>query len=395
MSKKKDSGSTPAKNTNPENKPSQRQLAIMSELKKKFDGSVTKDELIADLRRLQEENPYTFITRNFYRVNGTYSDATWNSHFGTFAEFKRQAKLELSRGAHDLEKKIAKHASLDLFRGYYKEQILPYHNKYDHYLKNKSGRFKTVAVCSDLHDIELDPFVWGIFLDFCKNAKPDVISLAGDVADLPDFSRFYRDPREFKLKERMDFIKEKIFKPLREACPESQIDLVVGNHEMRIFKVLAEQTPAMRVLLSDVLGLSLADILGLDDYDINLVAKLDLSAWSPTDIKDELRENYRVYYNAFMVHHYMDTSLGISGASGHEHRPLQHTFVNLPMGKCTWTQMGAMKNCRTEYVSGADKWTNSFVLAHIDTVKNVVQQEHVIIPGDHCVLHGKLYERKK
>jgi hypothetical protein len=374
---------------------SQREQGIISELSKKFDEGAAKEECIDDLRMLQKSHPLTFITRNFYRINGKYSDATWNRWFGTFHEFKRQAKLELTRGAHGLEKNIAKHASLDLFREYHDAKILPYHNKYDHYLSKKGGRFKTIAACSDLHDIELDLFVWSIFLDFCKQAQPEVISLGGDISDNPDFSKFVVDPRDFKLKERMIFIREKILRPLREACPNSQIDFIVGNHDLRIFKVLAEQTPAMKVLLSDVLGLSLADIYGLDEYDINLVCKVDLAAWSPTDIKDSLRENYRVYYNSFVVHHYMDTSMGISGVSGHNHRPLQETFVNIPMGKCTWTQMGAMKNTRTVYVPGNDKWTNSFVIAHVDTKKYLVQQEHVIIPGDHCVLHGKLYERKK
>jgi hypothetical protein len=375
-------------------KPSQRQLAIMSERGKKFKPHVTKEACIADLRRVQEEHPFSHISRNFYRNNGTFSDATWNQHFGTFHEFRRQAKLELSRGAHQIEKQIAKHAAMDLFRDFYSEKVLPYHNKFDHYLEKKGSRFKTVMVCSDLHDIELDMFVFGIFVDQARQIQPDVISLAGDISDCPEFGKYSQDPRAFKLKERLTFIREKILRPLREACPNAQIDFVVGNHDLRILKLLAEQTPAMRVLLSDVLGLSLADIFGLDEYDVNLVCKVDLAAFSTTDVKDELKENFRVYYGALAVHHYKDLSMGISGNSGHTHRPHTDVFVTLPMGSCTWTQMGCMKHLRTEYVGHQNKWTNSFAINHIDTLKDSVQTNHVIIPADSAIVNGKLYTRK-
>jgi hypothetical protein len=48
--------------------------------------------------------------RNYFRNNGRISDATWNRHFGTFEEFKRQAGIKLTRQQHGLERHIAKHA---------------------------------------------------------------------------------------------------------------------------------------------------------------------------------------------------------------------------------------------------------------------------------------------
>jgi hypothetical protein len=376
-----------------EPKLSMRERALLSEKDKKFDESATAEDCIKDLRAVQEENELKFITRNFYRNEGSFSDATWNQFFGTFHEFKREAGLELSRGQHSMEKKIAKHASLDTYRKFYKEQILPYHNKVD--LLSKKGRFKVGLVCSDLHDIELDPFVWATFVDTAKQMQPDFIALGGDIHDLPDFSKYFQDPRKFAIKKRFDFVKEKILAPLRLACPKSQIDFIVGNHDLRILKILAEQTPNLRVILADVLGLSLADIFGLDDFDVNLVAKFDLSAFSETDIKDELKENFRVYYQNFVVHHYKDLSMGLSGASGHVHRPELVTAWTLPMGGISWNTLGCMKGVRTEYVDGMNKWTNGFGIAYIDTLKNRVQQQPIVIPGDHVVINGKLYERKK
>ena len=57
----------------------------------------SKEELIADLRRIAEAEPERKITRNYYRIFGAYKDSAWNRHFGKFAEFKRAAKLTLTR----------------------------------------------------------------------------------------------------------------------------------------------------------------------------------------------------------------------------------------------------------------------------------------------------------
>ena len=376
-----------------EPKLSLRHRALLSENDKKLDESATPEVCVDDLRRVQKEHPFKHITRNFYRAEGRYSDATWNQFFGTFHEFRRQAGLELSRGQHSLEKNVAKHASLDLYRKFYIEKVLPYHNKINK-LNNK-GRFKIGLICSDLHDIELDMFAWGTFVDQAAIMQPDFIALGGDISDQPEFGKYAIDPRKWKPKERFKFVREHILAPLRTACPKTQIDFIVGNHDLRILKVLAEATPAMRVILSDVMGLSLADIFGLDEYDINLVAKVDLAAFSETDVKDELRENYRVYYESFVVHHYKDMGMGLSGCSGHSHRPELVTSVTLPMGNISWHVMGCMKNVRTEYVAGTNKWTNGWNWVVIDTWKKSVQQNPVLIPGDSVLINGKMYERKK
>jgi UDP-2,3-diacylglucosamine pyrophosphatase LpxH len=370
------------------------EYAVMSERAKKFDPNATADDCIQDLRRLQDVNPHKAIVRNFYRVNGTFSDATWNQFFGTFLEFRRAAGLELTRNQHALERKIAKHASLDIYRKFYCDEVLPYHEKFDH-SEGNSKRFKTILSGSDFHDEKVDPFVLSTFIDVAHRVQPDVIVLNGDVFDLYEFSRFSIDPRQVMIAERFSFVKTHIFGALRRWCPNSEITLVIGNHEWRLMKLLADKTPAMKVLLSDVMGLTLSDVFGLDEFEINLVAKLDLAAFNSPDMKSELRENYKVFYDTFVCSHFKDTGIGLSGTSGHTHRPHQDTFTNHVMGKCSWTQTGSMCETREEYVDGRDKCTNSFALFHIDTVKKAVAPEHFIIPSDHVVIHGKLYVRSE
>lgn len=373
-------------------KMSHAEYAVMSERSKKFDPNASADDCIEDLRTLQKSVPNKAITRNYYRVHGNYSDGTWNQYFGTFHEFRRTAGLELSRNQHSLERKIAKHASLDIYRKFYTEEVLPYHEKFNR-TKDEKSRFKTILVGSDFHDVKVDPFVLSTFIDLAHRSQPDVIVLNGDVFDLYEFSRFSIDPRQVMIQERFSFVKTHIFGALRRACPNSQIELIVGNHEWRLMKLLADKTPAMKVILSDVMGLTLADVFGLDEFEINLVAKVDLAAFNEPDIKDELKENYKIFYDIFVTGHFKDTSIGLSGSSGHTHHPHQDTFSNHTNGKMSWTTTGCMCGTREEYVDGRDKGTNSFALFHIDTLKRAVAPEHFIITKDHAVIHGKLYVR--
>jgi len=380
----------------PSDKPpklSQSERAVISEREKKFNPDATADNCIDDLRAVQKRNPLKHITRNFYRIHGQYSDATFSQFFGTFLEFRRQAGLELSRDQHSLERKIAKHASLDVYRDFYTSEVLPYHCKY--ILDTKDNRWKTILVGSDFHDEEVDVFVLSVFIDVAHRLQPDIIVLNGDVFDLYEFSRFDQDPRQIDIKSRFNYVKTHIFGALRRACPNAQIDLIAGNHEARLLKVLANKTPAMKVLLSDVMGLTLADCFGLDEFGINLICKLDLAAFSNPDIQDEVKENFNVYYKSFVASHFKNLNFGISGTSGHTHRPETVTFANIPMGKLTWTTTGSMAQTRMEYTEGMDNALNSFLIAHVDTVSCSMSPEHLIIPKDHVVVHGKRYSRNK
>lgn len=367
--------------------------AVLSEKSKLFDPNASADNCIDDLRNLQKEFPLKAITRNFYRHHGKYSDSVWNQYFGTFHEFRRQAGLELSRDQHSLERKVAKHASLDIYRQFYKDEVLPYHQKYST-KEDKSGRWKTLLVGSDFHDIELDPFMMSVFLDTAKRIQPDIIILNGDILDNPEFSKYDVDPRDFKILERFNYAKKHIYGALRRACPNSQIDFIVGNHETRILKILASKTPAMKVLLSDVMGLTLSDVFGLDEFEINLVSKLDLAAFSNPDIQSEVSENFKVYFNTFVASHVKSMKFGLSGTSGHTHHPEQTTFSNIPMGNLMWTTTGCMARTRMGYTDGMDDAQQSFLIAHIDTVSKSVAQEHFVVAKDHIVVHGKRYVRE-
>lgn len=373
------------------------QRALLSEDAKKYNGDASREDCINDLRLIQEAHWGKHITRIFYREHGTYSDATWSQYFGTFQEYRRQAGLELSRQQHTLERQIARHASVDHYREYYNTNVLPYYNKY---IKKASPRkIKTIMIMSDCHDKEICEFSLSVFIEECRIKQPDVICFNGDIYDLLEFGRYPVDPRHYDIVGRLEFVRERIFRPIRSACPDSQIDLIAGNHEMRLLKLLCDATPNVRILLSDVLEIDFPQIFGLDEFSINWASKFNLAAYSNADIKNEAKKNYRIYYNAFAVTHIPDQRLkSISGTNGHHHKAILESFNTVDkytkmITSHTWTQTPAMHKPDAEYLSNAPGWNTGFleVLINIETLE-VVQKIH-LTHDTWTVIDGRYYGR--
>ena len=213
----------------------------MSEDSAKFMEHWGPEECIAELRRISELDTERVVSRNYFRNHSAISESTWNRYFGTFEEFKRQAGVKLSRQQHAHERHIAKHASVD----HYRLMNVERQDWADKYTRTNNNRFKTILTCSDLHDIEIDPFYLRVLVDTAQRVQPDVIVLAGDIFDLPEFGKYGVDPREWDVVGRIKFAHEQILGPLREACPEAQIDFIEGNHEARLLRQLADATPAL------------------------------------------------------------------------------------------------------------------------------------------------------
>lgn len=350
----------------------------------------TKDELIDDLRQMAFANPEMVISRNYYRVNGKYSESCHNGIFGTFDEFKRQAGIILSRQQHQLEKHIAKHASVDHYRKLSIERM-DYEGRY---LRENSNRFKTVVCASDLHDKEIDLFYLRVFIDTCARIQPDVISLVGDIFDLPEFGKYGVDPREWDVVGRIKFVHENILAPLRLVCPDTQIDLIEGNHEARLLRHLADATPALRAVLGDLHGFTVGKLLGLDDYQVNYIAKADLAAYSKADINREVSKNYKIYWDSFMVHHFPHAkSMGLPGVNGHHHKHEVWSLFNPVYGAYEWHQMGSGHKRDASYCAG-EKWHNGFAIANIDTATRAVNFDYVPVT-DFAVSGGKFYYREQ
>ncbi len=350
----------------------------------------TAQQCIDELRRVAEASGmHEAITRHHFRIFGSISESTWNKHYGTFLEFKRQAGLILSRHQHRHERDIAKHASHDRMRDMNSEKR-NYEGKYD---KPDGERWQTILVGSDVHDIDCDPFWRRVFVDAAQRVKPEIICLNGDIFDLPEFSKFSQDPRDWNVIGRIEWVHQ-FLRDLRDAAPDAQIDMLEGNHEFRLLRHLTEATPALRTVLADLHGFTVSRLLGLDEFEVNYVARMDLAAWTERDIKEELRANWINYWDAVIAHHFPNgRQMGYPGWNGHHHRHIVWDGYNPTHGAYEWHQVGSGHRRDASYTNG-EKWTNGFLLAHVDTTLKHTAFEYVDV-RDHCVLGGTWYQRQE
>ncbi len=352
---------------------------------------VSDEECLEELRRVVLLFPDRVITRNFFRINSTIAESVWSCRFGTFEEFKRQAGVKLSRQQHQLEKQIAKHVSVDQYKELNKERT----NWGERYISRNTTRYQTILFAADFHDTESDPFSLAVLIDTARRLKPDVISLVGDLFDLPEFGRYTVDPRSWDVVGRIRFVHEYILAPLRKAAPNAQIDLLEGNHEFRLLRHLCDATPALKAVLSDLHGFTISKLLGLERFEINYVAKCDLATYNLSNQKDELQKNYRIYFNAVLAHHYpAGSALGMPGVNSHHHKLEVRSLYNETFKAYNWIQMSGIHRRNASYTMG-EKWTNGFVIAHVDTETRQTIFEPISI-GDFTCVGGKyLYRDKK
>ena len=346
----------------------------------------TADQCLDHLRQFAEGDPNRFCTRMAYATETGVADSTWNRHFGTFQEFKRSAGIMPSRQVGLLEKKIAKHRSVDHYR-----DANSRHEWGGTFKRDRASRWKTALIGSDLHDHECDPFWLACFVDTAKRVDPDVIILDGDLFDLPEFGKYSVDPRNWDAVGRIrhgHWILEK----LREVAPECEIVLIEGNHEARLLRHFLDRTPALQVLLHELHGWNIRKLLGLDAYEVNYQSRADLAAWNVSTQNRELRKNYRIFWDSFIACHFPDARRkGMPGVNGHHHfQQLWPTF-HPHHGSGQWLQLGAGHIRKAEYCE-TDHWNQGFALAHVDVSTRSTVLEPILVK-DHACIAGKYYDR--
>lgn len=348
----------------------------------------TAEQCVAELRRIAEADPEKVITRNYFRVHARIAESVWSQHFGTFLEFKRASGIILTRQQHQLERQIAKHASVD----HYRRMSVDRQDYAEKYLRDSTGRFQTGIFCSDLHDEEIDPFYLRVLIDTVKRVQPNVFSMVGDVFDLAEFGKYTVDPRDWNISAKIKFVHKHIFEAVRKVY-DGQMDLLEGNHEARMLRLLADATPALRAVLADIHGMTISKLLGLDEFEINYVAKGDLAAYTERDLKSELVNNYRIYWKCFLAHHFPHArNMGLPGCNGHHHKHQAWPQFSPIYGAYEWHQLGSGHRRSASYAEG-EKWHTGFLIEHVDTQTMATVAEYVTI-GEFAVVGGKFYKRE-
>ena len=375
-------------------------LGVKKQISKARQDKMTRKDCISLLKRLCEATPDVIITRDWFRKNSGIADATWTAFFGKFSQFKQAAGIKIERRANRLLLHVAKHSAADDLRALNAERR-SYGKKY---LKPKSGRWKTILLSGDTHDKECDPFAQRVFLDVARRlgsgegcgVLTDVFHL-GDLYDVPEFGRYTVDPRQWDPVGRIKWVDLEHWVPLRNFCPNEEFTLLEGNHELRISALLAAQTPAVKVVLSDLHGMTIPSFLGLDKYEVNYVANGDLAAvdFTKANVKKELERNYHILYDCFLGCHYpTGQSKGLPGAHGHHHKHIVWSHDSPIFGSYEWHQLGAMHHRYATYADG-ERWNNGMSLVHIDTKTKSVEFEYIVVGPTSCMAAGVFYERRK
>lgn len=351
--------------------------------------SWTAEDCLESLRKVQAEDEKKWITARYYAHHTGIRDTTWNRYFGTFEEFCRQAGMGRIRQLSQFGKQIAKHVSVDHYRSLNSER----EGWGDAYLRPGKGRFRTILGANDLHDEEVDPFWLRVFLDTASRAQPDVIVLNGDTFDLPEFGKYNVDPRTWNVVGRIKYVHQHILRPLREACPSAQLDMIEGNHEYRLVRAMADANPAMMSLLSDLHGMDVATLFGLKEFEVNYVAKADLAAYRVSDVRGELARNWRIYYDCVLAHHFPEGKRkGLPGWNGHHHSHIAQQASSPVFGVYEWHQVGSGHRRDATYCDG-EAWGNGFILWHVDTHTKATVAEYVPVT-DFAMVGGRFYKRR-
>jgi len=353
-------------------------------------GSLNKEDLVDIVQALSSLDGT--VTRRSFEERTDIPRSVIEKEFGTFTQLKSEAGLIPSRTERKMLNSIAKHSSLDKIRSISEERK----SWGARYLKPNNNRYKTCLMFTDIHDEMCDAFALRVMLDTIKRIDSlDNIIIGGDLFDIPEFGKYFVDPRTWDASGKIKFVHEKILKPLRKAAPDVQIDLIEGNHEARLLNHVCDNSPALMDILSSVHGMKLEDIFGLDKFQINYVAKSDLTAWTPADTRKEVSKNYKIYHDSFIISHFPSARMksGMPGAHGHHHKYQAWPMFNQTFGSYTWHQLGGFHIADASYADGTP-WNTGMMLIHVDTKTNQTNWEYVNI-SDFAVVGGKYYEREK
>ncbi len=368
------------------------------------EGSATEEKVIQDVIRIAEDPDNRYpgtCSRERYKRFGHYSEEEVYDLFGNHSELQRYAGLRDTRSTTAYRNKRAKLKTEERIHDYFTQEIYPFVGKFER--KATDNRVKRVVIGSDFHSEDCDPFALEVFLDVIKRTEPDYIVLNGDVLDFQAVGKWAKPPNKLlNLQDEIDWTRENILRRVRECAPDADISFVIGNHEYRLVRFLADTAPALASLRS----LSFNSLIGLDEFEISLVHNPSFLAPSGVEQKKAYNQNWRVIENNYVVTH--GTACGqtaafkelakwqMSGSSGHVHRP---QFVSAPTLKnpdACWMITGMMAKAPEhgqDFVQGCNTWTTGF--GFVTLIDGVALQQNVLIKNGACHFAGIVYHENQ
>lgn len=118
-----------------------------------------------------------------------------------------------------------------------------------------------VVICGDIHIPFQDDIAVDLFIGHIKERQPRMIVLNGDIMDMFRLSRFTNGEGRNPLKE-IEACRE-LLSRIRNACPNSEIFYVIGNHETRLERYVLDKAPELESIIEDIFT-----ILRTEDYKV-------------------------------------------------------------------------------------------------------------------------------
>ncbi len=364
-----------------------------------------RDLLIADLLRVYNHpaNPYAgwAASRKRYRELGHFPEIMVTDLFGTHAEFERAAGLRQKRGTSKVTLLTSRLHTEKEIREYAEETVMGSVGRWESAYTKKDG-VRHVVVGSDFHGQMADPFAMRVWFAALKIVKPDLVVFNGDVVDFPTVGRFSQIPGAgaLSLQDEIDFVKQEIFAPTRAIVGDATpMTYHIGNHEHRLVRYLADTAPE----LADLRCLRWDTLFGIDDHKIEMVFGGNWLAPRQRDRIENVGKTFKVYYDTLVVSHGRSIAtnamaeelkrFGLSGTSGHTHRPGVWTAPTLANPGLSWTSTGMMAGYAVgkDYVDGPSGWTMGFAVFTVDPGCGLVVPQPVMIYEDFATFAGHVW----
>jgi hypothetical protein len=363
--------------------------------------------LVADLNRVFQHKFNAWrgwsASRARYRKLGHYPEIFVTDLFGSHAEFERAAGLRDKRTTNKVRNLTARLHTEREIAAYGDECVKPHLGKWEKSYSSAKG-IKHVLVGSDFHSNFVDPMMMRMWLDVIEMVKPDGIVFNG-VLDFASISRYAKIPGagSLNLQADLDFCRDNILRPSVERAGDAWRTFHIGNHEHRLIRHLADVDPN----LSSLRCLQWDKLLDIGELDIELVFGGEWLAPGAKNRKDNIKRTWKVYYDSLVVTHGTSiaknaastelTRWGLSGTSGHTHRPMmwtQPTHAN-PRANWTSTPMMAGTPVGKDYMQGPSEWTMGFALFTIDPETRSVFPQLILGYEDGATFNGYMWRPTK
>ena len=230
----------------------------------------------------------------------------------------------------------------------------------------------------DLHVPFEDKKTLELILEFIEEWQPHRVWLLGDIIDNYPISRFNKDPQRINtLQEDCDKTHE-ILKQLRKKAKYATIDMLEGNHEARLTKLLWSNAPA----LANLRCLTIKNLLGLEDLGIHytegFVEHKNLIILHGERIRQHSGWSAKAHFEKF----------GDNGIAGHSHRGGQH-LVTQRDDTNVWYENYCLCDLHPEYDPNPN-WQQGFTIGYF--LEDRFMLTPIPIVKHKFLVEGSLYE---